>query len=57
MLRVNAIIDRGADFSPRLRHIFRQRGLKSKSTDKEIETVVSINAYKGSDNFVLSPFR
>ena len=29
MLRVNAILDRGADFSPRLRHIPRPRGLKS----------------------------
>jgi len=31
--------------------------LQPKSTDKEIENVVSINAHNGSNNFVLSPFR
>ncbi len=31
--------------------------LKPKSTDKETENVVSINAHKGPNNFVLSPFR
>jgi len=31
--------------------------LKPKSTDKEIENVVTINAHKGSKNFVLSLFR
>ena len=49
-------LDSGADFSPRPRHTLRPRGLKPKSTDKEIENVVSINAHTGSNNFVLSPF-
>jgi hypothetical protein len=40
-----------------MRRIFKTRGLKPKSTDKEIENVVSINAHKGSNIFVLSPFR
>jgi hypothetical protein len=30
---------------------------KPKSTDKEVENVVPINAHKGSNIFALSPFR
>ncbi len=48
-------LNRGADFSPRMRQISDPRGLKPKSTDKDLKNAVSTNNHWNFRRFRLAP--